>query len=280
MDGRSMGSSGKTEANGARIILIFIATALVIVTVVLRIFSMQTSLVTVVASPLPAATATAAAPTTTATVTPTATATPTATVAPSVTAAPAASASPPSETDTTTTGTASDTLELGLLALAGLFALLAVFYNRITAFTGPGGWGITLSPAQKSAASKAVANKARARAESVLTSSHRSSGRIEPGAHLVQMAMDAEGADPPAALNAAKCAVQHVSEATLQAAQLAQILLTVAQKSPEEFPALATTWGIPAAESTPVLAGDISDALWDRLAERALDETSPVPHSG
>lgn len=75
--------------------------------------------------------------------------------------APTTSASPPSEIETQTTGTASDTLELGIVGLAALFALIAAFYSRISAVTGPGGIGITLSSEQKSDASKAVARKVR-----------------------------------------------------------------------------------------------------------------------
>jgi hypothetical protein len=276
--------SGNANANGARTILAFIAVALIVATFVLRAVTLPTSLVKVVTTPLPAATATATGAAPAATATPTVTGTPTApvpaTTVPAASVTPAVAASPPSETDTTTSGTASDTLELGLLALAGLFALMAVFYKRITAFTGPGGWGITLSPAQKAAASKAVAKKARSRAASSITSSPASGRRIEPGARLVQMAVKDEGTDPGHALDAAKDAVQHVSEATLQAAQLAQTLLTAAQASPNEFRALANEWGIPVAESLPVLDGEISNALWERLAERALEETSPVPQTG
>src|SRR4029077_9926057 len=130
----------------------------------LRVRSVQTSLVTAKSYPVPSATVSAAASATSAA--PAAAVTPTAAVkataaTPTATATPTISAPPPSEIDTTTFGTASDTLELGLVGLAALFALIACFYNRISAFTGPGGIGITLSSAQKSDASKAVARKAR-----------------------------------------------------------------------------------------------------------------------
>jgi hypothetical protein len=280
MGTRAIGFQSKGQATTVRFVFVVIAVALITVAVILRVRSVQTSLVTAKSYPVPSATVSAAASATSAApaaaVTPTVAVTPTATAAPAATATPATSASPSSETDTTTFGTASDTLELGLVGLAALFALIAVFYNRISAVTGPGGIGITLSSAQKSDASKAVARKARSRAASAVTQPEPSSGQVEPGAHLVQMAISG-GADQAKALDTAEAAVQHVGEATLLTTQLAESLLAVAQKSPEEFHVTTVAWGIPPGEAAPVLAGEISPALWNRLADKALDETIPVP---
>src|ERR1700761_3444075 len=44
------------------------------------------------------------------------------------------------QTTTSTRGTGSDTLVLGLLALAAFFGFIAVYYNRVSSLTGPGGW--------------------------------------------------------------------------------------------------------------------------------------------
>ena len=280
MGTRAIGFQSKGQATTVRMVFVVVAVALIAVAVILRVRSVQTSLVTAKSYPVPSATVSAAASATSAApaaaVTPTLTVTPTATPAPTATATPTTSASP-SEIDTTTFGTASDTLELGLGGLAALFALIACFYNRISAFTGPGGIGITLSAAQKGDASKAVARKARSRAASVVTQPETSSGQVEPGAHLVQMAISKQGFSQADALDAAQTAVQHVGEATLLTTQLAESLLAVAQKSPEEFRVTTAAWGIPPGEAAPVLAGEISPALWERLADKALDETSPVP---
>jgi hypothetical protein len=247
MGTRAIGFQNKGQATTVRFVLVVIAVALITVAVILRVRSVQTSLVTAKSYPVPSATVSAPA-----------------------------SASP-SELDTTTFGTASDTLELGLGGLAALFALLACFYNRISAFTGPGGIGITLSAAQKSDASQAVARKARSRTASLVTQPEPPSGQVEPGAHLVQMAISSQGSSQAEALDAAQAAVQHVSEATLLTTQLAESLLTSAQKSPEEFHLTTVAWGIPPGEASQVLAGEISPALWERLADKALDETSHVP---
>ena len=282
MGTRAIGFQGKGQATVVRMVFVVIAVALIAVAVILRVRSVQTSLVTAKSYPVPSATVSAAASATSAApaaaVTPTVTVTPTAAATRTATATPTTSASPSSELDTTTFGTASDTLELGLGGLAALFALIACFYNRLSAFTGPGGIGITLSSAQKSDASKAVARKARSRAASLITQPEpSSSGQVEPGAHLVQMAISKQGSTQAVALDAAEAAVQHVGEATLLTTQLAGSLLAVAQKSPEEFRVTAAAWGIPPGEAAPVLAGEISPALWERLADKALDETSPVP---
>lgn len=280
MGARTKGFQTKAQATSVRIIFVVIAVALIAVAVILRVQSVQTSLVTAKSYPLPTATVSAAASSPSAAptvaVTPTVPVTPTATATPTATTTPATSASPPSEVDTTTTSTASDTLELGLLGLAALFVLIAAFYNRISSFTGPGGIGITLSSAQKTEASKAVAQKARSRAASAVTQRAPSSGEVEPGAHLVQMAISEHGTDQVEALDAAQAAVQHVGEATLRTVQLGEFLLAVAQKSPEEFRVTAAAWGIPPSEAAPVLAGEISTALWEQLAGKALDETSPI----
>ena len=250
MGTRAIGFQSKGQATTVRFVFVVIAVALIAVAVILRVRSVQTSLVTAKSYPVPSATVSAGAS--------------------------ATSPAPPSELDTTTFGTASDTLELGLGGLAALFALIACFYNRISAFTGPGGIGITLSAAQKSDASKAVARKARSRAASLVTQPEPSSGHVEPGARLVQMAIGG-GADQADALDAAQAAVQHVGKATLLTTQLAERLLAIAQKSPEEFRITTVAWGIPPDEAAPVLAGEISPALWERLADKALDETSHVP---
>jgi hypothetical protein len=281
MGTRAIGFQNKGQATVVRFVFVVIAVALITVAVILRVRSVQTSLVTAKSYPVPSATVSAPASATSASpaaaVTPTVTVTPTATTTPTATATPATSASPPSELDTTTFGTASDTLELGLGGLAALFALIACFYNRISAFTGPGGIGITLSAAQKSDASKAVARKARSRTASLVTQPGPPSGQVEPGAHLVQMAISRQGSSQAEALDAAQAAVQHVGEATLLTTQLAESLLAIAQKSPEEFRVTTAAWGIPPGEAAPVLAGEISPALWERLADKALDETTPVP---
>lgn len=281
MGTRAIGFQNKGQATTVRFVFVVIAVALIAVAVILRVRSVQTSLVTAKSYPVPSETVSAPASATStapaAAVTPTVTVTPTATTTSTATATPTTSASPPSELDTTTFGTASDTLELGLGGLAALFALIACFYNRISAFTGPGGIGITLSAAQKSDASKAVARKARSRAASLVTQPGPLSGQVEPGAHLVQMAISRQGSSQADALDAAQAAVQHVGEATLLTTQLAESLLAIAQKSPEEFRVTTVAWGIPPGEAAPVLAGEISPALWERLADKALDETIPVP---
>jgi hypothetical protein len=91
------------------------------------------------------------------------------------------------------------------------------------------------------------------------------------------MAISRQGSSQAEALDAAQAAVQHVGEATLLTTQLAESLLAIAQKSPEEFRVTTAAWGIPPGEAAPVLAGEISPALWERLADKALDETTPVP---
>lgn len=55
-------------------------------------------------------------------------------------------------------------LQLGLAGFAAVFALAAAFYDRVTAITLPGGAGIQLAPAQREAASEAVAAAVRSRA--------------------------------------------------------------------------------------------------------------------
>lgn len=271
-----MGESGRFwqlgKKNYVRIILLVVALLLTGLAIVRLFGEVQTSYQTqLVGPPIPTATATPAS-TTLPSATPgsAATATPASTVSPSVSPVPSAAAT---ETTTSTKGTGSDTLILGLLALAAFFALIAVYYGRISSITFPGGAVIALNTTD---ASNAVASKIRSSAEPAARSGKDSTD--EPAAHLAGLAAAAGRSEgPDEVLNATEKAAQQAGQATVSTIQKAQALLRLAQRDPYAFQALASEWEIPSAESAPVLAGHITGELWSRLAGRSLQEDSGRP---
>jgi hypothetical protein len=270
-----MGESGRFwhlgKKNYVRIILLAVALLLTGLAMTRLFGEVQTSYQTQLAeAPTPTATATPAS-TTPPSATPgsAATATPANTVSPSVSPVPSTAAT---ETTTSTKGTGSDTLILGLLALAAFFALIAVYYGRIASITFPGGAVIALNTTD---ASSAVASKIRSSAEAAARSGEDSTDG--PAAHLAGLAAAPNrrgGADD--VLNATEKAAQQAGQATISTIQKAQALLRLAERDPYAFQALASEWKIPSAESVPVLAGHITSDLWSRLAERSLAETDPA----
>jgi hypothetical protein len=242
-----------------RVLLEAAALAAVVLAIVLLVVSRQTSdsKVTTSVPALPPVTVT---PTVTVTpaVAPSVTVTPAFAVTPTVTVTPTLSSSATaSVVDTTGTGVASDTLALGLLGGAALFALIGAFYNRITGITGPGGWSITLSPRQKKAAANAASKVTKTHTEAAAASQE------QPGAAA------ATGTQPTE------------SEVTVLTLDYADSLLRAAQTDPPSFLALTAALDIPPEESQFVRENnDIPADLWEPLAERARDRlthTTP-PH--
>lgn len=241
----------------SRIFLELAALVMVVLAVVLLLWPRGTSgsTVTTTVPTLPPVTATptvAAAPS----VTPGATATPTVTITPTVIVTPVADPSSSvtaSVVQTANTGVASDTLIIALLSGAALFALIGAFYNRITGITGPGGWAITLSPAQRKAAAEAVAKTSPARNAGAVTATGE-----EPGS----------GPPSPAAVRDAPQVAD--SEVTVLTLDYADSLLRTIRTDPPGFLALVAALKIPPQEARLVqMNNDISPELWDFLAQHA-----------
>jgi hypothetical protein len=238
--------------NYVRIILLVIALILTGLAISRLFWSVQTSYQAQLVGP----------PTATATATPTGAASPSASPAPSAAA---------TQTTTSTNGTGSDTLILGLLGLAAFFALIAVYYSRISSLTFPGGAAISLNTAD---ASQAVASRIRSRAETA--ASGGADPTSDPAAHLARLGTSSDHEGSKDVLDATDSAARQAGQATVSTIQKAEALLRLAEKNPYAFQALASAWNIPSDESMPVLAGHISIPLWERLADRSLDETDPA----
>jgi hypothetical protein len=260
-----------------------ISLALTVLAVVLLWVSLETSDTTEVSGPpLLSATPTVTVKPTV-TVTPkggaAVTATPTITVTPTVTVPitppPSVASSAPSATvtDTAVKGKASDSLELGLFGLAAFFALIAVFFNRIQSFTLPGGGGITLADPQD--ASKAVAAAIRMRVEGSADVTDPQSV-ADPAAQLAIMARIPRGESPVTVLDTTRQSAETAGQATALTLQYAQTLLNAASKRPADFYALAAAYDLSPQEAESVLVGEIPEALWSRLAQKALARVTPA----
>jgi hypothetical protein len=167
-------------------------------------------------------------------------------------------------------GKASDTLALGLLGFAAVLILAAAFYGRITTITFPGGGSVSLTPEQQQNARKAVAKKVGERTRHV----HGDSGeRVEPGVYkLAAWALSSTGEDADAVSATAADAVEKSSHATQIVISRAQMLLGLGRVSPDALGHAAEAWGISRREWQSILDGTIPRSVWERLAERALDE--------
>lgn len=173
-------------------------------------------------------------------------------------------------------------LQLGFAGFAAVFALAAVFYDRVTAITLPGGVGIQLSPPQREAASEAVAVAVRGRAATLASAARRANNvqeldllaQQQPVTRLAVMAAAPMPVPRELALDATEETARRTAEATQRATSYAQTLLRLAQASPDSLRATAEAWGIKRADWSLVMAGEISPGLWHTLAERALDDVS------
>lgn len=180
---------------------------------------------------------------------------------------------------TTVHAAASDSFQLGLLGFAAVFALAAIFYNRLSAITLPGGIGIKLTPEQKEQASQALARRtvARTTPPAPQPGAPPAFGAAEPQPRALRLA---ELARTPAAAGDAE--VQQVTKETVAQSALAsqhttdyaEALLRLAKTSPDSFRIMAQQLGIPAQEWPRLMAGVISDDVWNRLADRALDQVT------
>lgn len=283
-----------------RTLLAVAAAVLLIVTILRGLLELETSLTIATTAATPTATITPggsptaspvgalATPTValTPTVTPAsggaliATETQVATTTPTAAAALASltSATAPGVTTTSVKTTGSDTLELGFLGLAALFLLVAVFYDRLTEISGPGGIGIKLSTEQQSNMSEAVAQvggertrKRAALTPDVIRQQLQQSGNPPPF-HLAMMARIDQTQSLDDVVRVTQETIDTGGKATILATSYAETLLRLAASSPDSLRALARAWDIPDEELGTLVVGRIGDRLRRRLAARALDE--------
>ncbi len=182
------------------------------------------------------------------------------------------SAAPTSSTSTTTTSsTGSDTLEVALLGAAALFALMAVFYNRLSKVTLPGGIGFELTTDDAKRVSAKVAQ--RLGKTPVPQPTHDPTNLGPLPRVLVSAAHDnIHDPDPQGALTDA---LKSAGEATVLAARYAQDLLHLAGSEPL-LRRRAAELGISPEHIQPLLRGEITDYVSDRIAERAIQDASVV----
>jgi hypothetical protein len=168
--------------------------------------------------------------------------------------------------------TGSDTLELGLLGSATLFALMAAFYNRLSKVTLPGGVGFELSAPDTQKLTAKVAAKIRAR----LPANAAARPATTHAAVRAFSYLSTDNADPNAAATVEESAAQ-AGKAAVLASRYAQELLHLAG-SESLLRARATELGITdAVDIAALMRGEINDRLSDLLAERALSDTGVAP---
>jgi hypothetical protein len=260
-----------------------VSLALTVLAVVLLWVSLETSDTTEVSGPPVLSVAPTVTLNPTVVVTPsgrkTVTAKPTITVTPTVTVSltqsPSAASSGPSATVTETTvrGKASDSLELGLFGLAAFFALIAVFFGRIQSFTLPGGAELTLADPQ--AAIKAVAAAISMQASQAATVTDPQTVP-DPAAQLAVMARIPRGESQGTVVATTKQSAETTGQATVLTLQYARALLNAASKKPADFYAYAAAYDLSPQEAESVLAGEIPETLWNRLAQKALARVAPA----
>jgi hypothetical protein len=141
---------------------------------------------------------------------------------------------------TSTTSPPSDALLLGLMGLGGVFVVCAVFYDRISKVTFPGGAEIEFAKAQKEAAAAVD--------------------------RVIQKRRPEEATPQIAAKVAAAT--------TLAAARGVQIE-RLALSQPDGASSFASVANVPLDVKSLARGGTLSREMWDRLAEAALDEVLP-----
>lgn len=159
----------------------------------------------------------------------------------------------------------SDSFQLGLLAVAAVFTLAAVFYGRLSSITLPGGIGIKLTPEQRQQASAAVAHQAGLRVR-------RPAAQRPRMFHLTSMAETPGAADPQEAMAATTDTVAGAAQAAQHTAEYAEAMLRLARTSPDGLRVMAEAIGIPEQDWTQLLTGTIPPGVWNALADRALDQ--------
>jgi hypothetical protein len=166
---------------------------------------------------------------------------------------------------TTTSMTGSDSLELGLLGSSSLLALMAVFYNRLSKVTLPGGLGFELAATDARRLTDTVAEK-------IKTSIAAKSLTDPSGATGLLRAFSYTGgtqSDPDAA-ETLKTSAAQAGNAAVIAVQNAQDLLRLAG-SPALLRARAAQLGITDTSDIAALSrGELTDMVMTALAGRAL----------
>jgi hypothetical protein len=123
-------------------------------------------------------------------------------------------------------------------------------------------------------AAQAVARRSGDRAVAVTHAIKRGQPPREGWAPLLSLAARDEAADPKETQKPTEMAAAQAGEATALTMQYADTLAKAARSSPNQLKTpLADAWGIAREELAPLLiGGDIPRAVWDKLADRALQE--------
>ena len=98
----------------------------------------------------------------------------------------------------------------------------------------------------------------------------------DPAAQLAIMARIPRGESRVTVLDTTRQSAETAGQATALTLQYAQTLLNAASKRPADFYALTAAYDLSPQEAESVLVGEIPEALWSRLAQKALARVTPA----